>query len=710
MRDLKNFIFPFLIFTLCLAQNTPCQSANWVEAPELPKLYAGLDKSLEDEFAFILAEQTVSIASKMEEDVSKAPSIITVVTAEEIDNLGARTLTDILLTVPGFDIKKDAFVGVIEYGARGMRASVEKIRVYVDGHSLNMPLDGSASGFFDDLSLKNVKKIEIIRGPGSAIHGANAFLAVINIVTKDGSDIAGYEASAGFGSHDTQEYSVSYGKDIYGVDVAGFVDFYNSNGLSDTIKQDALSGPGFFDQFSITPGDTDDSRNKLDLNLKLTYKDLKFNAKYMNKDTEPFVGPQFILTDDSEQQYNYAMVDLSYKLELGDRLTFKPKVYYDQYDIEFSEELFPDGFTIPFDLDGDGDVESFPSGSSFDNLFTNRRIGGEAQVDYELFDNNTFTLGFNYEWERQDNVEFYTNTDTFSGASLGSNQKLSELSAAPEALRQIWAIYIQDKWDIADDLGFTFGVRHDHYSDFEGTTNPRLGLVWEFMDNAVLKALYGQAFRAPTFLELYTANNSVLLGDPDLKPETIRTYELGLSYKFNRKIDVGVNYFYNVVRDEIVEGPKQSPLDPQVFTNLAGSNIQGIECELKADIAHNMYAYANYTYLDSETKGDSQPDVPKHKANIGFNIGLWDIFNANIHSFISDKRPRDHKDTRDDSPGYAIFNFTLSAKDLFKGLGFKASLFNLLDKEYNDPSLINTVPTDLPRPGRTFFLEMNYKL
>ncbi len=709
MRSLKKFIFPFFIFALWLLPYTPYHSANCVEASEQIQLEPGFEKTIKDEIALLNAEQTVSIASKMEEDADKAPSIITVVTANEIENLGARTLTDVLATVPGFDIKKDALIGVMEYGVRGMRASVEKIRVYVDGHSLNMPLDGSASLFFDDLSMKNVKKIEIVRGPGSAMYGANAFLAVINIITKDGADIAGYEASAGFGSHDTQEYSVSYGDNIYGVDVAGFVDFYNSNGLSDTIKQDALSGLPLFGQFSVTPGDTDDSRNKLDLNLKITYKDLKFNAKYMNKDTEPFVGSQFVLTDDSEQKYNYAMVDISYKLKLGERLTIKPKVYYDQYDIEFSEELFPDGFTIPFDLDRDGDIEMFPDGSSFDNLFTNRRIGGEAQVDYELFDNNTFTLGFNYEWERQDNVEFYTNTDTFSGASLGSDQKLSELSAAPEALRQIWAIYIQDKWDITRDLGLTFGIRHDHYSDFEGTTNPRIGLVWDFMDNAALKLLYGQAFRAPTFLELYTANNSVLLGDSDLRPETVRTYELGVSYKFNSKINAGVNYFFNVVRDEIVEGPKQSSLEPQVFTNLAGSNIQGIEFELKVDIAKNMYAFANYTYLDSETKGDSQPDVPKHKANIGFNVGLWEHFNANIHTFISDKRPREQDDERDDSPGYAIFNFTLGAKELFKGLGFKASLFNLLDKEYNDPSLINTVPTDLPKPGRTFFLEMNYK-
>ncbi len=663
-------------------------------------------KALKSDIELLNLESIVTIASKREETASKAPSIVSVITAEDIENIGAGNLSDIFQTIPGFDIIKDAEFGVYRFGARGLQASDKKIKVLIDGHSINMPFNGRATTFFDDLPLKNVKKIEVIRGPGAAIYGANAFLAVINIITKDVGDIDGVEVSSGFGSYDTQEYSVLFGKTLRNIDVSGFVDFYNTNGISESIKVDATTGQAF----SNTPGDTDDSRNKYDANIKMAYKDLKFMAKYMNKDTESFVGSNFVLTDEGENRYNYAMGEISYEFDINEKLKFKPRAYYDQYDMEFFAEALPDGFTTEEDLDNDGDLEVFPDGMLGKGVATNRRLGGELQFDYDLFENNSLTFGFNYEWERQDNVQLHANFDPLTNASLGSIQNVSEhTNWIREVNRQIWAIYFQDKWDLSDSLGLTLGVRHDHYSDFEGTTNPRIGLVWNFINNATIKLLYGQAFRAPSFAELYSINNPVLQGNPNLAPETIRTYEAGLDYKFSADFHANVNYFFNVIRDEINSGKRPSPNQPHIFENIGGSNIQGVEFEIKADFGDKTYAFANYTYQDAESKGDPVPDVPKHKGNVGVNFELTKYLNANLHAFISDDRARAEKDDRDDSPGYALLNLTLIAKEFFNDMKIKASLFNLLDKDYNDPAPINTIPTDLPRPGRTFFIELNYK-
>lgn len=82
-----------------------------------------------------------------------------------------------------------------------------------------------------------------------------------------------------------------------------------------------------------------------------------------------------------------------------------------------------------------------------------------------------------------------------------------------------WHIYIQNKWDVTDDLSFTLGIRHDQYSDFDGTTNPSIGIIWDFMDNATLKILYGQAFRAPSFCELTLDAPPVRVGNKGLEPE-----------------------------------------------------------------------------------------------------------------------------------------------------------------------------------------------
>lgn len=192
-------------------------------------------------------------------------------------------------------------------------------------------------------------------------------------------------------------------------------------------------------------------------------------------------------------------------------------------------------------------------------------------------------------------------------------------------------------------MGLTMGIRHDHYSDFEGTTNPRIGFVWNFMHNATLRLLYGQAFRAPAFNELYLTNNSIAVGNPNLKPETIRTYEIGLGYKFTDMISTNVNYFFNVMRAGIALRPLSSSVEAQTFDNIKGSNVQGIEFEAKADFSNiwnGAYAFANYTYVDAESKGDPLPDVPKHKGNVGINVRLGKHLNANLHAFISGKRSR----------------------------------------------------------------------
>lgn len=649
--------------------------------------------------------QTVNIASKRAEDVKSAPSMITVITDNDIENMGAENLTDIMRIVPGFDIIKTGSFGAVLMGARGYSDADNKIKVMLDGHSLNMPYDGGSAFFFDDIPLYNVKKIEIIRGPGAALYGEDAFLAVINIITKRAADIDGIEAGAGFGSHDSQEYNAMFGKTVAGVDVTGFARFFNTNGLSDTIKTDALAGQ----PSSNTPGDTDDGRKNIDLNLSMEYKDIRFVAKYVNKDTEPFVGSNYVLTDDGENRFNYVTGQLSYKWDVDDKLTVEPKVYYDQYDMQFFGEPRPDGFTIQSDIDQDGDLEAFPEGMLADTFATNRRVGGDIKADYKLFDGNSLTVGFDYKWERQTNVDFHANFDPLTNASLDSIEDVSNTNWVREAYRQVWSVYFQDQWDISETLGLTVGLRHDHYSDFEGATNPRVGVVWNFTEAATLKLLYGQAFRAPAFNELYIDSNPVVQGNTSLDPETIRTYEAGVSYEFSEKISANINYFFNVVRDEIGLTPLTADGQTFIFDNIGKSNIQGIELEAKAKLCSKADLFANYTYVDIEPETKSTSSTPRHKGNVGINMNLVKYLDANIHTFISGDRERLNTDVRDESPGYALVNLTLTAKEFFNTLKIRASIFNLFDKEYDDPAPRALPNDDLPRPGRTFHITADYK-
>ena len=152
-----------------------------------------------------------------------------------------------------------------------------------------------------------------------------------------------------------------------------------------------------------------------------------------------------------------------------------------------------------------------------------------------MFDGNKITLGLEYRLINQANVRFLGNFDPVTLEPLDSVQDFSDTFPwIKETTRNIWSGYLQDTWDVTETVNLTFGVRYDHYSDFGGATSPRAGITWAFMKNASLKFLYGEAFRAPSFVEMFTTNQPAIQGNEDLDPETIRTYEVGLSYQFNK--------------------------------------------------------------------------------------------------------------------------------------------------------------------------------
>ena len=162
-------------------------------------------------------------------------------------------------------------------------------------------------------------------------------------------------------------------------------------------------------------------------------------------------------------------------------------------------------------------------------------------------------------------------------------------------------------------------MRYDHYSDFGDTVNPRVGLVWSFLDNADLKLLYGQAFRAPNFVELYDANNPVVVGNTGLKPEKIKTYEAGITYRLNRFLATDLNYFYSSIDDLIVWDTTVKPV-PR-FANIGNSTTQGVEVGLNGTISSEFSWKTNYTWQDPRDTepADESPYVPSQRATGSIN-------------------------------------------------------------------------------------------
>ena len=654
---------------------------------------------LEDMFAIFTEEQIVVSALKRPKTVSKSPAIMSVITAKQIKQMGFRTLTEVLDTVPGFDISLSE-TGEREIAVRGiLDTNSQKVKVLIDGHSINDVWSGGISWNYDDLVVENIKRIEIIRGPGSALYGQNAFLTVINVITKDTDDIDGFQLTTSGGAFDTQNYNMLFGKEYGDLAVSGFFDFFDTEGHSEKVEQDVL----FPAAFSKSPGRSHNRKEKTDLNLKLSYNNLEINGKYTKKRRKDYIGVGYALGDDSIIRSAYMFTELTYKFALGEKLDIIPRVYYDQFNYDPFLEQRPDGFVDRF-----GRI--YPDGIQGQVRHKQRTVGFENQFNYNLFKGNELTFGFQYEWIHQGDIkssEFTFNPITF--APLAVPQDFSkDLPFTRKATRQIMAFYLQDEWNITKDVDLTVGVRHDQFPRFGGTTNPRFGLIWRFIEDAHLKLLFATAFRAPNFQELYLTNNGTRAGDPNLDPEKINTFELGLGYNFTKHIRGNINYFFNRIRDRIILDTTQTP---DKFANSGGARVLGVEAELKADYGNDNYAFANYTFQKAEeTRNRNRlPDVPVHKANLGVNVGFWKYANANVNTFISGPRPREDGDTRRDMPSYALVNLTLIGRKFMDNFEIRGSVFNLFNKGYDDPAPVDTVPTDFPQPGRSFNVELRYQ-
>ncbi|MCF6149149.1 MAG: TonB-dependent receptor [Candidatus Kuenenia sp.] len=661
------------------------------------------------------AEAKVTIATKRDTTITKAPGIISVITEPEIKNMGYRTFAEILRTIPGFEILKRGAYGTVIPAIRGVEGE-NMVRVMLNGHFVNNPYIGDAFQNFDDFPLENVDRIEIIRGPGSALYGENAFLAVINIITKDISALEGIRVNSGYGSFDTMEGNILFGEKYGEVSVTGMLHYSETKGLEESINSDfvtamdnAFSSFGF-PKASEAPGSPDDWRRKYIMNLKANYKDFYFEGFYLNKNRGGYLGIQDALTNETDIENNYVFTEIMYKKKLGERLAISPRIYYDQFDDDYYVESLPEGTTLSFDTNQDNIYETFytySEGLIGNGRYSQKIAGTEIPIDIELFTGNLFTMGMEFRLINQTNISYYSNFHPLTYEPLSSIQDFSDTYPfANDVTRRIWSAYVQDVWDITDKINLTTGFRFDDYSDFGGEFSPRIGLTWEILENASLKLLYGRAFRAPNFDEMYITNQPARHGNESLEPETIDTYEIGIDYTINRYITSKVNYFYNNIKDLIVLQLK----DPGLwqFENFRDAYIHGIEFESRINFTKNNYLFMNYTFQDpNDENGKNLPFVTKHKGNFGVNMQPWKYINTNLSTFFSGKRYREEGDSRDDLPSYALLNLSLIAKDFWETMEIQGTVNNLLDKDYDDPGNVY-VPDDLPRPGRTFFIGMSY--
>lgn len=576
-------------------------------------------------------DETVIVvtAERNPQPLAASPSAVAVITREQIEAKKPFDLLDVLRLAPG--------LSVAQSGTRGKTTSVftrgtnsNQTLVLVDGVRANSPQDGRFD--FGQIPIENVERVEIVRGPASALYGSDAIGGVINIITRRGTGPLKPGGLLEFGNRGINRQEI------------------NANGTSGKNDENRVSFSGFRldtnGQFQ-----NDDYRN--------VGASLRFDRALSANQTLSFIGRtsqskfgvpgQRFLSFDPFQRDTSRDTQLSLQFENRDGKR-RDKIILGQYDRRLEDD----------------DTRDQTAPTLAPSRFSNQVQTLDAQSSYD-FGRNLVTAGVEARSESADitsNFAFLdsmTNTVQTGGSSYDKGSRT-------------YAIFAQNEFKSGK---FTLvpGVRYEDNSQFGNFTSYRVAGAYDATPRTRLKASYGTAFKAPSFDSLYFPN----FGNPNLDPETSRGYDVGVLQKFGSGT-VELTYYNNKINDLIAS-------DPETFlpANIARAKTHGFEMALDQPINRNfrLLVAGNTTATSSSSgrllrrpKFNASADLIANRGKFEADLGLvaqGERFDSN---FVNQFTPVKYG-------GYVRTDFTLSYR-VRPQLSLYARVGNLFDRKYEE--------------------------
>ena len=532
-----------------------------------------------------LLDIRVSTAAKYAQRIGEVGSSVTIVTSDDIERYGYRTLSDVLGSVPGFYVSYDRNYTYV--GVRGFSRPTDynnRILVLIDGNTVNEAIWGSAPmGDELGLSLSSLDRIEVIRGPGSALYGTGAMFGVVNLITKpaalvDGGEVVLYGGSFGerggklltgrrlqngIGMTLNAELSRSDGQDFYYAEfdspetnggIARHLDWQNYQSIAAALARGALRIHGRFS-----------SRTKA---FPTGSYESAFNA----------AGAQ--TRDD------YGLLELTYGQDLSVTRRLTTRTYANWY-------LNRGGYPYP----DTGNTVNVLQDAGKNGVF-----GSEATLGWDLSSANRLTVGgeFRHYW-RTSYEQFYYGVPTGDGFNLPSN---------------VLSGYLQDEHQITGTVSMLGGLRYDRYSATLHAITPRLAMIITPTHRTTFKLLYGEAFRAPSAYEAELSDETYVR-NPDLRPERARTAEL----VWQQRVHAGLLFSTSVFQyrmDGLIDLTTDATTNDYIYRNVGSARARGVETGFDARLGSATSAYANYTYQRTlDEHGQLLTNSPAHLAKAG---------------------------------------------------------------------------------------------
>lgn len=531
-----------------------------------------------EELALLKEEETVSIATRYEQPISQAPSNVYVITDEDIRHSGATDIPTVLRRVPGLDIMQVTGAD-FNVSARGdNQLFANKILVMVDGRSVY--IDGQGLVFWKSLpvTLPEIKRIEVLKGPASVVYGFNAFDGVINIITKSAQELKGTTLQFGGGELGTISSAAVH------AGTAGKLDYRLSLGRDQNQQwrnDDALAFRS----------------HKFNVQTQYNFSgeaSLRVAGGFI--DTNRFDGPVSNLQI-SRSQFNQAYSDVHYQFR---NIAIRGWWQGNDIPVESSTHPLLAQFVRQTNATGGSNVS-----------FTTNTYNVEAQQGIDFGPSNRLSYGVNYR---------YNTVDGSAVSELGREDRLG--------------FYLQDEWKMLPSLTLLAGIRYDLHTRITGTWSPRIALVYHLTPEHTFRLSGSVAYRPPT---LFESNLDVrilptvpplfapipLFGSQTLNPEQIISYEAGyqgwwLKHRLRTRLDLFFNHLSDLINFQTIGATR-------TLTNGGEADIYGAEGGVEFLATRWLSGFANVSYqqIGQTFTGVSRRGGPDWKANVGIR-GDWD--------------------------------------------------------------------------------------
>ncbi|MDF2572969.1 MAG: TonB-dependent receptor [Sporomusa sp.] len=595
--------------------------------------------------------EVVVTATKTEMNVKDVPSAVQVITKEDIEARGAHTLKDVLRFATGVNITRAPNSTREAVSIRGFGSQFSMI--LIDGKRIASEIDQNYE--LDRISMENIERIEIVRGPVSSLYGTEALGGVVNIITKKSTKQAFTVSSDnGFlpGGHgEAGRYNFAYDSGVQGK--TSFMISGSSIDNNAVYKSDGTTYSPY--------------GNRKGLNARVDYQlseqeTLSLTADYSKEDTEEYTKNSKNNVFTKSHDYN----DRNEQSISYNRTTENRELFFRYYQGVLNKN-----------------VDKYNSAAPLFNFVAAKRTlrAYEGRYTQKYGDNHTVTFGGEYRPEK------FRGTAVSTGDGIFYVTRNGKTNAGSTAILNYLAAYVQDEWVVSPKVVLVTSVRYDDSNKFESNLSPKVGVTYKAADDLRFKFNAAQGFRSPTPNQLYQ-NALASQGNPDLKSETSNSFDLSVERDFGTTT-TKFTVFTNKVSDMITLQPTGVSGEFK-YQNINKATLQGVEAEIVRPIGDKLFWSNSYSYLEAvdDSAGIRLTNQPRHKITSRLSYNDKEGFSANLWAdgysgYLIDTG------SRTSNQSFVLWNVALS-KQIAPTSKIMLGVDNVFNKKNEDAALLGT--------------------